>query len=145
MAGSLFAGFVADWMIARGGSRSTVYRILLGISGLATLASFLILPNVADATMAVAVLSATLFFLYWGSLYWSLPVILAPRDKVGLLGGWMNFAGSASGIAVPIITGFILQATGTYYAVLLFFAACAALYVAGTMLIAFPSTRQAAV
>lgn len=49
----------------------------------------------------------------------------------------MNFAGSASGIAIPIITGLILQATGAYLMVLYFFAACAALYVVATMLIDF--------
>jgi MFS transporter, ACS family, D-galactonate transporter len=49
----------------------------------------------------------------------------------------MNFAGSASGIAVPIITGLILQATGAYVIVLYFFAVCAALYVAATLLIDF--------
>jgi len=85
---------------------------------------------------------ATLFFLYWGSLYWSLPAVLAPQAKVGMLGGIMNFAGSASGIAVPIITGGILQVTGTYLTVLMFFAGCAALYVVGTLLIAFPSSHR---
>ena len=43
---------------------------------------------------------------------------------------------------MPIITGLILQATGAYLAVLMFFAGCALLYVAGTMLIAFPSSRD---
>lgn len=138
MAGSLFAGFAADALITRGWSRGTTYRGLLGVSGLATLGSFLLLPQVTDPVAAVAILSGTLFFLYWGSLYWSLPVLLAPQEKVGLLGGIMNFAGSASGIAVPIVTGLILQWTGTYYTVLLFFAVCAALYVVGTMMIAFP-------
>lgn len=69
--------------------------------------------------------------------------MLAPQSKVGLLGGVMNFAGSVSGIAVPIVTGGILQLTGTYLAVLLFFAGCAALYVVGTLLIGFPPLRQA--
>jgi ACS family D-galactonate transporter-like MFS transporter len=143
MAGSLFAGFTADAMLARGWQRSMVYKGLLGLSGLATLCAFLALPYVNDPVGAVAILSATLFFLYWGSLYWSLPTVLAPREKVGLLGGIMNFAGSASGIAVPIVTGGILQLTGTYFAVLLFFAGCAALYVVGTLLIAFPPLLRA--
>ncbi len=138
MAGSLFAGFTADALLARGWRRGPVYKTMLGFSGVATLCAFLVLPRVGDPVGAVAILSATLFFLYWGSLYWSLPTVLAPRPKVGMLGGIMNFAGSASGIAVPIITGFILQFTGTYLAVLLFFAACAGLYVVGTLLIAFP-------
>ncbi|GJD52756.1 D-galactonate transporter [Methylobacterium crusticola] len=143
MAGSLFAGFSADWLFARGLSRGRIYKGMLGASGLAVAAAFLALPQVADPVAAVAILSATLFFLYWGSLYWSLPVMLAPRDKVGVVGGTMNFAGSASGIAVPIITGFVLQTTGTYLAVLLYFAACAVLYVLGTLLIAFPQARPA--
>jgi ACS family D-galactonate transporter-like MFS transporter len=143
MAGSLFAGFTADALLARGLRRSPVYKGLLGFSGLAVLCAFLALPQVADPVGAVAILSATLFFLYWGSLYWSLPTVLAPRDKVGILGGLMNFAGSASGIAVPIITGAILQFTGAYLAVLLFFAACAGLYVVSTLLIAFPPLQRA--
>lgn len=44
------------------------------------------------------------------------------------------------GIAVPIITGYILQVTGAYLVALYFFAACAALYVLGSLLIDF---RQA--
>jgi len=138
MAGSLFAGFTADALLSRGFRRSAVYKTMLGCSGLATLCSFLALPYVDDPVGAVAILAATLFFLYWGSLYWSIPTVLAPRNKVGILGGLMNFAGSASGIAVPIVTGAILQFTGTYLAVLFFFAGCAGLYVVGTMLIAFP-------
>ena len=52
----------------------------------------------------------------------------------------MNFAGDAIGVAVPIITGPILQATGAFLTVLYFFAGCAALYIVGSLLIDF---RQA--
>lgn len=142
MAGSLFSGFTADALLKKGCTRAAVYKIMLTISGLATLASFIVLPMVASPEAAVATLSATLFFLYWGSLYWSLPTLLAPPDKVGLLGGVMNFAGSASGIAVPIVTGVVLDMTGTYQAVLYFFAACAALYVLGTLFIHLPKAKE---
>ena len=144
MVGSLFAGFTADAAIARGWSRPTVYRSMLVLSGLVTLLSFVVLPQVGDPTAAVAVLSVTLFFLYWGSLYWSLPALLAPRDRVGFVGGVMNCAGSVGGIAVPIVTGAILQATGTYGAVLGFFALCAAVYVVGTLMIGYAPTPSRA-
>ena len=49
----------------------------------------------------------------------------------------MNFAGGSSSITVPIITGYILQVTGAYLVALYFFAACAALYVLGSLLIDF--------
>jgi ACS family D-galactonate transporter-like MFS transporter len=99
--------------------------------------SFLLLPHIADPVGAVALLSCTLFLLYFGSLYWSFPAILAPKEKVGVVGGAMNFAGSASGVAIPIITGLILQVTGAYLMVLYFFAGCAALYVIGSLLVDF--------
>jgi MFS transporter, ACS family, D-galactonate transporter len=140
MFGSLASGFLVDKLQDRGMSRAVVYKSALGVTGLGVMLAFLTLPQVADPMAAIALLSVTLFLLYFGSLYWSLPAILAPKDKVGVVGGTMNFAGSSSGIAVPIITGLILQATGAYLMVLYFFAACAALYVAGSLLIDF---RQA--
>lgn len=143
-AGSLFAGFSADALITRGFARAAVYKMMLALSGFATLISFLVLPQVSDPVAAIAVLSATLFFLYWGSLYWSLPALLAPRDTIGLVGGVMNCAGSVGGIAVPIVTGAILQTTGAYGAVLGFFAVCAGFYVLGTLVIAFPARATAA-
>jgi len=142
MFGSLASGFIADKLQDLGYSRAAVYKGALGVTGLGVMLAFLALPQVADPIAAVALLSATLFLLYFGSLYWSLPAILASKDKVGVVGGVMNFAGSSSGIAVPIITGLILQATGAYLMVLYFFAGCAALYVVGSLLIDF---RQAEV
>ncbi len=144
MAGSLTGGFLADFLVQAGFSRSLVYKSMLTVSGLATLATFIALPEIADPVLAVAALTVTLFFLYWGSLYWSLPALLAPRAQVGLLGGLMNLAGSASGIAVPVITGMILDWTGSYLGVLYYFAGCAAVYVLGTLCIGLPKRELAA-
>jgi MFS transporter, ACS family, D-galactonate transporter len=137
MFGALASGFLVDKLQDRGMPRAVVYKTALGVTGLGVMLAFLALPQVADPIAAVALLSVTLFLLYFGCLYWSLPAILASKAKVGVVGGVMNFAGSSSGIAVPIITGLILQATGAYLMVLYFFAACAALYVAGSLLIDF--------
>jgi MFS transporter, ACS family, D-galactonate transporter len=137
MFGSLTSGFLVDKLQERGMRRATVYKAALGVTGLGVMLSFLALPQIADPVGAVALLSCTLFLLYFGSLYWSLPAILAPKDKVGIIGGAMNFAGSSSGIAIPVITGLILQVTGAYLMVLYFFAGCAALYVIGSLLIDF--------
>jgi MFS transporter, ACS family, D-galactonate transporter len=140
--GSLSAGFVVDRLQSWGAPRGMSYKGALGLTGLGVLAAFVVLPTVSDPWAAVAVLAATVFCLYWGSLYWSLPVILAPRDKVGLVGGTMNFAGSSSGIAIPLITGFILQWSGNdYLYVLRFFVGCAAVYVVATLLIDFRGTE----
>jgi len=66
------------------------------------------LPHIADPIGAVALLSVHAVLLYFGSLYWSFPAILAPKRKSA---SWRRdeFRGSASGVAIPIITGVILQ------------------------------------
>ncbi|WP_342237415.1 MFS transporter [Inquilinus sp. OTU3971] len=135
--GALTAGFLADALQKRGLRRGVTLKLLLTISGLGTLAGFLLLPHVAEAGTAVALLAATDFLLCFGSLYWSLPAMLAPPGKEGTVGGFMNCAGSVGGIVVPIAAGLILQATGAYAAVLTFFAGCAATYVIGTLAIPF--------
>lgn len=138
MLGSLASGFIADKLLAAGYKRSIVYKLLLGITGLGVAATFIALPHVSNPVIAVALLSVTLFLLYFGSLYWSLPSILAPKSRVGIVGGTMNFAGSVSGIVVPILTGFILQWTGgSFGTVLGFFAGCAIVYVIATATIDF--------
>ena len=141
--GSLTAGFLCDGLLARGFARAAVLRTMLVLSGLALCGAFLLLPHVSGSGAAVALLAAACFMLCWGSLYWSLPVLLAP-GRAGLLGGLMNMAGSCGGIAVPVLAGSLLQWTGRYDPVLLMFACCAGLYILGTLMIPLGSARGGA-
>ena len=45
---------------------------------------------------------------------WSIPSIIAPRGSVGKVGGIVNFANQLSGIAAPIVTGYIVAATHSF-------------------------------
>jgi len=45
---------------------------------------------------------------------WSMPSLIAPRESVGTVGGIMNLSNQLSGIAAPIITGFIVAATRNF-------------------------------
>lgn len=137
MAGSLVSGFVADRLQLMGWKTGFVYKLLLCGSGILVMAGFMILPDISDIRAAVTILCATLFFLYFGSLYWSLPVLFAPKEQVGIVGSIMNMAGSVSGVCVPIIAGQILDRTGSYMVVLYFFGFCSLLYVVSTFFIQF--------
>ena len=46
---------------------------------------------------------------------WSIPSLIAPRESVGTLGGIMNFANQISAIVAPIATGYIAQATHSFF------------------------------
>jgi hypothetical protein len=40
--------------------------------------------------------------------------MISPRGSVGTVGGIVNFSNQLSGIAAPIVTGYVLLATGSY-------------------------------
>ena len=45
---------------------------------------------------------------------WSIPSLIAPRESVGTLGGILNLCNQLAGIAAPIFTGYIVQATHSF-------------------------------
>ena len=133
--GEICGGFLADRWKARGASPNLVMRTLLGTSGALTTLSTFALAFVSTSGAAVALLASILFFLRWAGLYWSLPATLGNRSQAGVLGGIMNAAGNLGGVLVPIVVGAIVQSTGSYFAALLFFAACGLLYTISSLLI----------
>lgn len=140
--GSLCGGFLADKLVTSGMSRANSCRLLLTVSGLCTLTAFMILPGIPDVNTSIMVLSCAAFVLMWGSLYWSFPALLAPRSRVGTVGGMMNMAGSIGGICVPLIVGVLLDFLGNSYdPVLYFFAGCAVVFVVMTNFIDLSKVR----
>ncbi|ARU94780.1 MFS transporter [Tatumella citrea] len=143
--GCLFSGFFTDFMVKKGVSHNVALKSMLSVSGIVGLGALYALSSITDPEKAVILLAVAAFFLMFGSLYWSFPAILAPKDRVGMVGGLMNMANSVAGILVPILVGVILQATGSFKSVLVYFAICAGCYTLGTLCINFnkvPVTRK---
>ena len=125
-AGELFGGQLLDFGLRSNASAQPVYRLLFGTSaGLATIAVFLV-AYVHDEAAVITLLAATLFFLRWCGMYWTLPTLLIGEQKAGFLAGAMNFAGNISGIVMPLTVGLIVSATGSYHLALMVFAAAGA-------------------
>jgi MFS-type transporter involved in bile tolerance (Atg22 family) len=61
---------------------------------------------------------------------WSIPSLIAPRESVGTLGGILNFGNQLSAIAAPIATGYVVQATHSFF---LAFGAAAAFLLVGVV------------
>jgi MFS-type transporter involved in bile tolerance (Atg22 family) len=45
---------------------------------------------------------------------WSVPSMIAPRGSVGTVGGIVNFSNQISGIAAPIVTGYVVSVTHSF-------------------------------
>ncbi len=133
--GELVGGWIGDFWRSRGGAPNLVFRTLFGIAAILATMSIFFVAYVTDPVGVVALLSATLFFLRWCGMYWAIPSALACREKSGFLGGCMNLGGNIAGILTPLIVGFIVQATGSYFLALMFFAAAGvALLICSTLI-----------
>jgi ACS family D-galactonate transporter-like MFS transporter len=131
--GELVGGQIADRWRTRGGRPNIIFRTLFGIAAAVATLSIIGVAYVRSPFAVVLLLGSTLFFLRWCGMYWAIPGILASRARSGFLGGCMNFAGNIAGITVPVIVGLIVQATGSYFLALMFFAfAGVALFVCST-------------
>lgn len=107
-------GWLIDALIARGADETRTRKAVL----------------VTGMLMGVAVVGATLttspgWAIFWISISlgglaaaapvgWSLPSLIAPVGGVGAVGGIMNFAVNAMGIAAPILTGLIVKETHSF-------------------------------
>lgn len=133
--GELVGGWIGDFWRSRGGAPNLVFRTLFGIAAIFATMSIFFVAYVTDPVAVVVLLSATLFFLRWCGMYWAIPSALAGREKSGFLGGCMNLGGNIAGILTPLIVGFIVQATGSYFLALMFFAAAGvALLICSTLI-----------
>jgi len=113
--GSISMGWVADGLMARGFSPINSRRVpavvtLLGMSLFTYIAA-----QVADTTTAVACICVVMFCTGAASaMGWALVGVSAPENNTGSIGGIMNFGGYLGGALAPTVTGFIVQATGSF-------------------------------
>lgn len=121
--GEIVGGYIGDKWLASGASPNLVMRVMFGVAGVVATISVFSVAYAKDTTVVIALLSATLFFLRWGGLYWSIPAMLGSRNKVGTLGGLLNFGGNLGGMIIPIVVGAIVQYTGSYFLAMMCFAA----------------------
>lgn len=113
--GGLFGGWPTDWLMARGLSpinsrRAPMTISLLGMAG-CTVAAALVASN----ALAVAFISAAMFLGYIASsAAWAMASVAAPANTTASLGAMQNFGGYLGGALAPMITGFIVQSTGSF-------------------------------
>ncbi|WP_318279098.1 MFS transporter [Agrococcus baldri] len=145
--GQLVAGFWSDRWRSSSPRHNVVMRTILAVSGVGTAVAIFLIPPVTDGAVALALLSAAVFFINFGGLYWSIPALLAPKEQVGTVGGVMNVASSGGGAIAPIAMGFAIGAAGgAYGGAFTFLGVCAIVYLVGSLIIDFerPLARRKA-
>jgi sugar phosphate permease len=122
--GSIAGGWIADWLMRRGFSpvNSRKAPVIIGLLGMVV---FTVVAAVTPSdVLAVAAISAALMFGAAASgMSWALSSVAAPANCTASLGAIQNFGGYLGGALAPTVTGFIVQATGTFEPALLVSAA----------------------
>ena len=110
----LTAALSADALIRRGWDASRVRRTVL-VVGTALGLGIVGAAHAHTAARALIWISISIGGLSATSpICWSIPSIIAPRNSVGRVGGIVNLSNQISGIAAPIITGYVVHATRSY-------------------------------
>ena len=125
--GSLTGGVLSDRLAARGFS-PILSRKLPIIAGLLGMAAFTV-PAALTASTTVAVLCIALA-VFCGNVAsanaWALATVAAPPSYVASLGSIQNFGGYFGGSFAPVVTGLVVQRTGSFAPALIAGAAVAA-------------------
>lgn len=112
---TLAGGWLGDYLIARGISTTVSRKSIIG-TGLAA-ATIMVIATVftQHAWLAVTFLTLCVASLRMttGSVN-SLPIDLAPRTAVASLTAIQNLFGNLAGMLAPIITGYLVNSTGSF-------------------------------
>jgi ACS family D-galactonate transporter-like MFS transporter len=122
--GVLVGGQLSDKLLERTGS-ANIGRKLPIIAGL-LLASTIILANYVESDVLVIVIMSVAFFGQgMVNLGWTLITDVAPKQLIGLTGGIFNLCANLAGIATPMVIGFVVGATGSFFGGLAYIAVVA--------------------
>jgi MFS family permease len=118
--GAAGGGWWADWLMTRGFSAVNSRKLPL-VTGVAGAAVFTICA--AEAASNVMAVTFVTLAMVSGSLcaglFWALASAIAPANCTASAGSMANFGGYLGGALVPMVTGFIVQATGSFTPALL--------------------------
>jgi MFS family permease len=113
--GSIGGGFLVDHIASKGASLVRTQKVFVCLSlvgmGLFTFAA----AHATSVGWAIGDISAALFCDGCATcMAWAMATTAAPEGHVGALGGIQNFAGYLGGALAPMVTGFLVQATGAF-------------------------------
>jgi MFS family permease len=113
--GALSGGWASDWLHARGMALVKSRRLPL-ILGLLLSAGFTGLAAISTTPVqAIACIALSMYFMQFGiTCKWILVTAVTPQAYVASAASNQNFAGFLGGTCSPVVTGFIVDQTGSF-------------------------------
>ncbi|MTT32335.1 MFS transporter [Terrilactibacillus sp. BCM23-1] len=115
----LFAGWLSDKLYEKGMAVTRVRKTFL-VSGLIVATTIGVAALIDTNWIIITLMSLSYAGLtFAGSQVWAMPAEIAPKNMASTLGGIQNTCSNMAGLLGPIITGFIVQFTGSFVPALL--------------------------
>jgi ACS family glucarate transporter-like MFS transporter len=117
--GGILGGTFSDLLLRRGSSLSFARKLPIVLGML--LSCVMVVCNYVSADWIVIVIMCLAFFgKGFGALGWTVVSDTSPKEITGLSGGLFNTFGNTAAITTAIIPGYLIKATGSFAAALLF-------------------------
>jgi ACS family D-galactonate transporter-like MFS transporter len=112
---AVVCGWASDAWIQRGGSPTRVRKTFVA-AGLILSTIMVPAAMVSDLTLCVTLLSiAYVAFGMYASNHWAITQTLAGPAAAGKWSGMQNTVGQLAGVIAPLVSGYIVEATGHYF------------------------------
>jgi MFS family permease len=113
--GALAGGWVSDQLVKRGVNQVASRRrpLILGLVASAALTA--LAANASSAAEAITCIALSMFFMQFGiTCKWILVTVVTPQAYCASAASNQNFAGFLGGTLSPILTGYIVDVTGSF-------------------------------
>jgi ACS family hexuronate transporter-like MFS transporter len=110
-------GILSDMLAKKFKNKHSIFsRKIIVVSCLFIAAISITLSGIIQNIIgSVAMLAIAVFFMYLtGAIYWGVVNDVVDQENVGSVGGFMHAIGNCAGILGPLVTGFIVQSTGSF-------------------------------
>jgi len=130
--GLMSGGFLSDAIFRLTGNAVLARKLVLVCCLLASAVGIGFAGMVASVQGAVALMAVSIFFMYLtGNTYFAIVLDTVDPANVGGVSGFVHFIANCGGIVAPLVTGFIVQATGSFASAFLLTGAVAVLGAVG--------------
>ena len=117
--GAVVGGQISDALVRRSGS-ANLGRKLPIVGGLLMSSTIALAAFIQSDAVVIAVMSLAFFGQGMSNLGWTLISDVAPKKLVGLTAGLFNFCTNLAGIVTPVVIGFVVAKTGSFFGGLAF-------------------------
>jgi MFS transporter, ACS family, hexuronate transporter len=139
--GLVSGGFLTDAIFRRTGDAVFARKLVLVSCLLIAAVCVALAGLVASVEAAVLLMAVSVFFMYLtGNTYWAIILDTVEPARIGGVGGFVHLIANIAGIIAPSVTGFLVQASGSFTSA---FILTGAMAVIGALLVAFLVGRPA--